>query len=419
MTKGLTTKRVAALKEPGRHKDGRDHPCLYLQITPAGVKSWLFRYQIGPRERWMGLGPLHTISLAEARVRARRYRQQLLDGIDPLDAKRKVAEAAAVAAFKDKTFEQVAAEYLKAHERDWGNAVHARQWEASLTQDCKAIAHLPIAAIDTSHILGVLRPIWDKKPTTASRTRGRIERVIAYAVAAKYRALGDGNPARWAGHLEELLADKTKAAKAKRERNGRKDHHHPALPYAELPAFMAELRARTSIAARALEFLIHVAARTQEATYARWDEVDADTWTVPGNRMKAGREHRVPLSSRSLDLLRALPREDGNPHLFVGTRQGAPLPIAAMADVLRAMRPGLTVHGFRSSFRTWAAEQTSYPTDVCEAALAHKTGNATEQAYQRGDLFEKRRKLMEAWSRYCSTKPVATGATVVALRKAR
>jgi integrase len=417
-------KKVARLKEPGRHKDGKDNPCLYLQITNAGVKSWLFRYQVGGkkgREHWMGLGPLHTVSLAEARVRARRARLQLLDGVDPLDAKRKAAEAAAVEAFKHKTFAEVAADYLKAHEADWGNAAHAAQWEASLMKDAKAIAHLPIAAIDTPHILEVLRPIWLKKPVTAQRTRGRIERVIAAAIASKYRKAEDGNPARWAGHLEELLADKTKAVKAKRESNG-KEHHHAAIPYAEVPAFLAELRQGSSIAGRALEFLILTAARSGEVIHARWDEIDEDskTWTVPASRMKAKKEHRVPLAPRVIELLRSLPREDDNPHLFVGSQPRSPLGKMTMFLALNAMRPGMTVHGFRSSFRDWAAEQTSFPHDVCEAALAHNVGSDTERAYKRTDLFDKRRKLMEAWSKYCTTKPAATGAgEVVPLRKAR
>jgi integrase len=420
---GLTTKRVARLAKAGRYIDGRDNPGLYLQITDAGVKSWLLRYQRGPRERWMGLGPLHTVSLAEARNRARKARLLLLDGIDPIDHKRRTAEASAVEAAKHKTFEEVAQAYLKAHDGDWKNARHAAQWEASLFKDAKAIAKLPISAIDTSHILEVLQPIWHKKPETASRTRGRIERVIAYAVAAQYRKREDGNPARWDGHLIELLGNKSAAARAKRERSGNHNGgHHAALPYAELPAFMAELRRRPGIAARALEFTILTAARTGEAIGARRDEIDLKEklWTVPASRMKMGKEHRVPLSDRALEILRSLPREDGNPYVFVGSKKGASLSTMAMLELARRMRPGLTVHGFRSTFRDWTAERTATPHEVAEMALAHTVASKVEAAYRRGDLFDKRRKLMTDWARYFATKPAAdTGGTVVALRKAR
>jgi integrase len=421
--KGLTTKRVAALTEPGRHIDNAKNPGLYLQITDAGVKSFLFRYQRGPRERWMGLGPLHTVSLAEARIRARAARLKLLDGIDPLDHKRRTAEASAVEAAKHKTFEEVARAYLKAHDEDWKNAKHARQWEASLFKDCKAIANLPVAAIDTSHVMEVLQPIWRKKPETASRTRARIERVLAFAVAAQYRKREDGNPARWDGHLQELLGKKSAAARAKRQRSGKDNGgHHVALPYAELPAFMVELRKRNGIGARALEFTILTAARTGETVGARWDEIELKEklWIVPANRIKMGKEHRVPLSDRALELLRALPREDGNPYLFVGARKGTPLSLTALLPVVKDMRPGLTVHGFRSTFKDWVSDRTHYPREVSEMALAHAIPDKVEAAYRRGELLDKRRKLMEAWAEYTMTKPVAaTGETVVPMRKAR
>jgi integrase len=386
------------------------------------VKSWLLRYELHGRERWHGLGALHTFSLREARERARKARQLIQDGIDPIDHRNAAAEASAVEAAKNKTFAVVAKEYLEAHDGDWGNAKHAGQWEASLTRDCKAIAHLPIGAIDTSHILSVLTPIWRTKPETASRTRSRIERVIAYAVAAQYRKREDGNPARWDGHLQELLGKKSKAQKAKRVRSGKIDHHLPALPYKELPGFMAELRERESISARALEFTILTAARTGEIVGGPWDEIDleAKTWTIPADRMKAAREHRIPLSARALEILRSLPREHGNPHLFVGGRKRAPISTMGMLRLLKEMRPGLTVHGFRSTFRDWAAERTNYAREVCEMALAHQIPSAVEAAYRRGDLFEKRSRLMSDWSRYCSTKPAPVVAdNVRPLRKAR
>jgi integrase len=415
----LTALRVDRLKKAGRYGDGHN---LYLQITPAGVKSWLLRFEQHGRERWHGLGPLHTISLAEARQRARAARQLLLDGIDPIDHRNRTAEANAVDAAKHKTFDEVAKAYLKAHDGDWKNAKHAAQWEASLFKDCRAISHLPIAAIDTAHVLEVLQPIWHKKPETASRTRARIERVIAFATAAQYRKREDGNPARWDGHLQELLGKKSAAARAKRQRSG-KDAHHVALPYAELPAFTAELRKRPGLSARALEFTILTAARTSETVEAVWDEIDLreKLWTVPANRIKMGKEHRVPLSDRTLELLRGLPREDGNPYLFVGGRKGTSLGNTALLQLLKDMRPTLTVHGFRSTFRDWAAERTAYPREVAEKALAHAIPDAVERAYRRGDLFDKRRALMEAWAKYCSPKPVerADEDVVRPLRKVR
>jgi integrase len=412
---GLTVKGIAKLTKARRYRDGRDHPGLYLQITPAGVRSWLLRFERNGRERFMGLGPLHTVSLSEARVRARAARLKLLDGIDPIDHRKKAAEASAVEAAKHKTFAEVAGAYLEAHARDWTNAKHARQWQTSLTKDCKAIANLPIAAIDTAHILEVLRPIWHRKPETASRTRARIERVIAYAVAAQYRKRTDANPARWDGHLQELLGKKSAVKRAKRERTG-KDGHLPAMPYAEVPGFLAELRQRPGIAARALEFTILTAGRSGEVLGGRWDEVDleAGTWTVPAGRMKEGVEHRVPLSSRAREILQAVPREANNPYLFIGQKRGAPLAHMGMLKLLAGS--GVTVHGFRSSFRDWCAERTNYPREVAEMALAHTIPDAVERAYRRGDLFEKRRQLMTQWARYCSSSPVA-GEVVVSMRR--
>jgi integrase len=409
----LTSKRIEKLTEPGKYGDGHG---LYLQINANGAKSWLLRFERGGRERGMGLGPLHTFTLKEARQRARTARQQLADGIDPIDHRRKEAEARAVDAAKHKTFAEVADAYLKAHDGDWGNAKHVKQWETSLTKDCKAIANVPIAAIDTSHVLEVLQPIWRVKPETASRTRGRIERVLAYAVAAKYRKREDGNPARWDGHLKELLGKKSAAQRAKRERMGRPGNH-AAMPYAELPAFMMEVRKRDGTPARALEFLILTAARSGEVLGATWDEFDLQTkvWTIPASRMKAGKEHRFPLSDRAIEILHALPREEDNPYVFVGNKKGAGLSVRIMADLLKRISPTVTVHGFRSSFRDWTAEKTIFPHEVCEQALAHTIKNKAEAAYRRSDLFEKRRKLMEAWTKYCASKPVDDDAKVVAL----
>jgi integrase len=417
----FTVKGVARLSAPGRYRDAPDHPGLHLQITPPGVKSWILRYQRNGRERWHGLGPFHTVGLAQARERARAARLLLLDGIDPIDHRRQTHEASALEAAKHKTFGEVAQAYLAAHDKDWKNPKHVKQWQASFTQHCKPIAHLPIAAIDTAHILEVLAPIWHRTPETASRIRARIERVIAYAIAAKYRERADGNPAQWDGHLKELLGSKSGAQRAKRERSGT-DGHHSALPYAELPDFMRELRDRSSIAARALEFAILSAARTAEITGAQWTEIDLDarTWTVPAERMKAGKRHVVPLSERALTILQTLPREHGNTHVFIGGRARAPLSNKMMLELLKGLRPATTVHGCRSSFKDWCSERTNFPREVSEMALAHAVGDKVEAAYRRGDLFEKRRQLMAAWARYCEQPPSsqATG-DVVTLRGAR
>ena len=416
-TVGRLQARQVANAKPRGGLDGSllaDGGNLYLQLTRGDAnhirRSWLFRYQRNERRREMGLGALHTRSLKEAREEAKRLRQLLLEGIDPLEHRRKDIEGRAVASAKNKTFAEVAAAYLSAHRNDWKNPKHVTQWENSLTKDAKAIANLPVAAIDTSHVLEVLEPIWRRKPETASRTRGRIERVLAFAIVAKYRKREDGNPARWDGHLEELLGSKAKAQAAKRERAG-KSGHHPALPYKDAPEFMAQLRGLSSPSARALEFTILTAARTNETRGAKWSEFDREerVWTVPAGRMKMGKEHRVPLCDRAIAILKALPRD--------GTRVFA-LSDMAMLMCLRGLRPGLSVHGFRSSFMDWAHEQTAFPKVVIDQALAHSIGDKVEASYRRGDLFDKRKKLMAAWSEHCSRKPVATGATVTPLRKA-
>lgn len=284
---------------------------LLLQVTRGEAehirRSWVFRYELNGRRREAGLGPLHTRGLAEAREEAKRLRLLLLDGIDPLDQRRRAAEERAVEAAKDKTFAQVAAAYLDAHGDDWRNAKHAAQWRTSLTHDAKAIAHLPVAAIGTEHVLDVLKPIWRVKPETASRTRGRIERVLAYAIAAGYRKREDGNPARWDGHLQELLGSKAKALKAKRERTGRSGHH-AALPYQAMPEFMAELRQLDSLSGCALEFTILTVARTGETIGATWAEFDLDAaiWTVPPRSHEGGaRAQDRAAQARHRDIARA------------------------------------------------------------------------------------------------------------------
>jgi integrase len=385
---------------------------LYLQLTRGDGghirRSWLFRYELNGRRREAGLGPLHTRGLAEARAEAKRLRQLLLDGIDPLEHRRKGIEARAVQASKDKTFGQVAGEYLKAHQDDWQNRKHARQWQASLMVEARALRDLPVAAIDTAHILSVLQPIWPVKPETASRTRARIERVLAFAVAAQYRRREDGNPARWDGHLQELLGAKGKAKKAKHERTGQAAHR-PALPYKEAAGFMATLRGVNSLPARALEFTVLTAARRGEVIGACWSEfnLQENIWNVPAGRTKTSKAHRVPLCDQAVAILRALPR-DGGDRVF-------PLGDKAMQRLLHGLRPGVVPHGFRSTFMDWAHEQTAFPKTVIDMALAHAIGDRVEASYRRGDLFERRTQLMKAWADYCD-QPAAVGATVTPLR---
>jgi integrase len=413
----LTAKRVERAKAPGRLHDGHG---LYLQVVNANNKSWLLRFERDGRERWYGLGPLHTFNLKEARERARDARQLLHNGIDPIDHRK--AQRAALAAAKAKaiTFREAAQRYFDQHEGKWRNAKHRQQFLSTLKAYAyPVLGNMAVADIDTGLVLKVLEqkvgaergypagPLWQARPETASRLRGRIEVVLDWAGVRGYRS-GD-NPARWKGHLAEVLPARGQVAKV---------DHHAALPYAELPAFMMALRKREGVATKALEFAILVAARTSEVIGAQWDEIDLDaaTWVIPGGRMKGGRQHTVPLSKHAIELLRELPTEEDNHHVFVGPRAGSGLSNMAMTAALRRMGyRHVTVHGFRSSFRDWAAERTDYPNHVVEMALAHAVGDKVEAAYRRGDLLAKRRQLAEAWARFCAA-PVVTGKTVVSIR---
>jgi integrase len=404
---GLTIKRIARIKRPGRYADG-DRSGLYLQVTNTGVKSWLFIYQRGPRVRYMGLGPLHTINLAEARERARRARQQLLDGIDPLEARKAERSAAAAAAARALTFAEAARRYFDAHEKLWTNSKHRDQFLSSLQRYAfPQLGARDVATIDTASVLRVIEPIWSEKVITADRVRGRIENILDWATVRGHRS-GD-NPARWKGHLSEVLPARSAMARPV---------HHPALNYAEIAHFMTALRERPGSAARALEFTILTAARTGAVIGAQWDEIDLAkaTWKIPAGRMKASREHRVPLSSIAIKLLKELYREQDNRHVFIGAQKGSGLSDMAMAVVLRRMSVPVTVHGFRSTFSDWAHERTAYSNHEIELSLAHSIGTAVEQAYRRGDLFDKRRKLMEDWGRFCSAPAAPPGAEVVPLR---
>jgi integrase len=397
----LTVKRIAKLTEAGRYSDGGN---LFLQVTPTGGKSWLFRYQLRGRERALGLGPLRDFTLDEARSRARRARQQLRDGVDPLEARKAERAAQALESAKAKTFEQAAKEYFDGHESQWTNAHYRQKFLSSLGMYAfPKIGKLPVSAIDTGLVLKVVEPIWNTKPHTADRVRGRIENILEWAKVRGLR-VGD-NPAKWAGHLEEALPAKTRVTE-----------HHRALPYADVPAFVAKLANQRGVAPKAMEFLILTAARSGEAIGARWDEIDFDKklWTIPAERMKEKKEHRVPLTDRALAILKELPREGD--FAFIGSRKNMPLGKNSFLKLIWAMnREDITVHGFRSSFRDWAGEMTAFPADICEVALAHAVGGKVQTTYQRGDLLEKRRKLMEAWAAFCGMPK--RGATVTPIRR--
>jgi integrase len=400
------TRRLSAVAvrnaKPGLHPDGGN---LYLQVAESGARSWLFRFGRGGRERWMGLGAVHTISLAQAREDATKCRALLRDGVDPIEAKRARRAQTALAQVSGTTFADCAARLISSHESSWRNAKHRAQWISTLsTYAFPVMGAVAVQAIDTALVLKVLEPIWNDKPETASRLRGRIESVLDWAKARGYRN-GD-NPARWRGHLDHLLPAPSKVRKVK---------HHAALPYADVGKFMDELRGREGIAARALEFCILTAARTGEVTGARWSEIDlaAKTWTIAGDRMKSSREHRVPLSAAAIATLGT--NGAGDDPVFPGAG-GKPLGPLQMAKVLRRMGRDVTVHGFRSTFTDWASEHTNYPRHVVEMALAHAIGDKVEAAYRRGDLFETRRRLMDAWGQFCAT--ARDSAKVVPIGKA-
>jgi integrase len=390
----LTALKVDKAKRPGMYGDGGG---LYLRVTDDGARNWVFRFMLNGRPRWMGMGPLHTVNLAEARKRAGEHRLRRHDGIDPIEARRAERLQARLDTAKAITFKECADNYIKAHRAGWRNAKHADQWKATLATYAEPVmGNLSVQAIDTALVLKTLESIWTTKPETAGRVRGRIEAVLDWAAAREYRQ-GE-NPARWRGHLDKLLPARAKV---------RKVEHHAALPYAELPDFLVALREQEGIAARALEFAILTAARTGEAIFARWSEFDllGKTWTIPAERMKAGREHRGPLSLRALAILEEMQahRHADNGFVFPGGKPGKPLSNMAFLMLLRRLdRNDLTAHGFRSSFRDWAAERTNFPAEVAEMALAHTVSDKTVAAYNRSDLFERRRRLMQQWATFCT-----------------
>jgi integrase len=388
----LTALAVSRANAPGLYGDGGG---LYLKVKERGTKSWILRYEVNGRSHALGLGPLHTISLAEARVRAADTRRQILDGGNPVLDKRAAKVQAEVEAAKARTFDDVAREYIDSHKAGWKNAKHADQWHATLaTYVTPVFGHLPVAAIDTALVLAALRPIWSTKPETAARVRGRIEAVLDFAKVLHYRT-GE-NPARWKGNLEHALPKRSDVAPVE---------HHAALPYKDIAAFVAELRERDGIAARALEFLILTATRTSETLNATWDEFDLENriWTIPPERMKSKKEHRVPLSDPAVAILRDIPRV--GEFVFPGLHRGKALSNMALLTVLRRMGRGdLTTHGFRSTFRDWGSDVASFPNELLEMALAHRVPDATERAYRRSDMFQKRVQVMQAWAAYCEAK---------------
>jgi integrase len=391
----LSDLKVRTLKKPGRHADGNN---LYLSISkpPAFGRRWVFLYRWKGKPTELGIGSARVVTLKDARDQAIEWRRLLAKGINPKDDKGKKDGA---------TFEECTKELIEKLRPSWRSPKSEKAWELTLGKYAVSIQRHPVADITTDDVLRVLSPIWKSNPETANRMRGRIEMVLDAAKAQGLR-FGD-NPARWKGHLEHVLRKPEATSRG----------HHAAMEYADVASFIADLRVQNSTTALALEFTILTAARSGEVLGARWDEFDLDrgVWTVPAKRMKANREHRVPLSERALAIVRTMRELRSSEHVFSGQSGTNPMSVTAFGRLLKRMKvEGATVHGFRSTFRDWAGEVSSFPHDVCEAALAHAIGSKTERAYRRGDLFEKRRLLMAAWGAYCDTPT----ANVVQLRRA-
>jgi integrase len=404
----LTALKVARLVEAGIYADGDG---LYLQVSGQKAKSWIYRYMFRGKSREMGLGSVRAVTLLEARRKAAECWRLRSDGVDPIEAKKSEQARAALKAAKSLTFKEAAAAYIKTHSVGWRNAKHAAQWKSTLATHAEPVlGGVAVQAIDTALVLKVLQPIWLDIPETAGRLRGRIGAVLDWATAQGFR-IGE-NPARWQGHLANLLPAQSKVHAVK---------HHAALPFDQLFDFITALRKYEGVAARALEFTLLTAARTTETIGVTWDEFDLGNkvWTIPAKRMKGGRDHRVPLSEPVMEITKEMKKfgDEAGGFVFRGGRKGKPLSNMAMMEVLRRMDRGdLTVHGFRSTFRDWASECTDFPGEVVEMALAHAVSNKVEAAYRRGDLFEKRRSLMADWARYAATSKSVLN-TVVSLRR--
>jgi integrase len=397
----LSVRTIQTKKLPGLYGDGGG---LYLQIAKTGTQTWIFRYQspITKKLRYMGLGAIHAVGLPDAREKATVQRGLLSSGLDPITARKEEMQRKATEAAKAVTFAQCAKSYIESHRAGWSNEKHAEQWENTIRDYCEpVIGSLPVQDVDTGLVLRILEPIWASKPETASRLRGRIENILDWAKARGYRS-GE-NPARWRGHLNQLLPTLAKKGRVV---------HHKAMPFSEVPGFVSKLRTLTGTPARCLEFTILNVSRTNEAIKATPEEFDLDnaTWAIPASRMKAKKVHRVPLSPRAVEIVQEMLKLKKD-WVFPSTHKGKHISNMTMLSLLERMEIVVTVHGFRSSFRDWAAERTNFPHEVCEMALAHTIANAAEAAYRRGDLFEKRRKLMEAWADFLYT-PRLEGAVI-------
>ena len=398
----LTAKAAETISKPGRHSDGGG---LYLSISAEGRRRWVFLYTWRGKHREAGLGSASKggVSLKAAREKAAEGRALVKAGVDPL-AEWNKADPEEVP-----TFGKVADDFLETHKGGWRNDKHKAQWVMTLTRYCEPIRNTPADAIDTDAVLSVLKPLWTRAPETASRLRGRIEQILDAAKARGFIGRNEANPARWRGHLDKLLPKRAKLTRG----------HHSAMPYSQLSAFVASLRERPTTAARALEFCILTAARSGEALAARWEEIDfsGKIWTVPPARTKAAREHRVPLSDHALAILEEMKAGRTSDYVFPGRLPGRPLSGMAFEMLLRRIGSPYTAHGFRSAFRDWAGNETHFPRELAEAALAHVVGDKAEQAYRRSDALEKRRKLMDAWDAYCEPREVGD-ANIVSLRRA-
>lgn len=404
--KELSATEVRRLNKAGCHAVG-GAPGLMLQVTDAGGKSWLLRTMVGNRRREIGLGGFPGVTLAQAREKAREMKELVRQGVDPVEQRRAARAALEASSAANLTFKEAAEKFLASKTVEFRNAKHAAQWGATLaTYAYPTIGKLPVAAVELAHVVKVLEPIWQTKTETATRLRGRIESVLSWATVSGFRK-GD-NPARWKGNLDAVLPKPTKLKNVK---------HHAALSWRDVGDFMVGLRKREGTAAKALEFLILTAARSGEIRGATWDEIDleARTWTIPAERMKAGKEHVTPLCDDAVRLLKDLPRMGDNNLIFPAPR-GGQLSDMTIAAVMKRMKVDATPHGFRSTFRDWTAEATSYPNEVCEMALAHTIGDKVEAAYRRGDLFEKRSNLMTDWCTFVNRPSVKRG-EIIPMRK--
>lgn len=385
----LSALEVRRIKIPGRHAVG-GVPGLLLVVQASGSKSWMLRSTIGGKRRSMGLGSFPEVSLQRAREKAREAKDLIESGVDPVEEKQRLKRELSKQS-RSMTFEEAAEQFYKKKRPEFRSQKHAQNWISSvITHANPIIGNKPVEEIDLQDILSVLKPLWTEKTETATRLRQRLEGILNWATVSGYR-VGD-NPARWAGHLDAILPKPAKIKKVK---------HFPALPWREMGSFMVELRKREGMAARCLEFSILTACRSGEARFTTWDEIDfmSKTWTIPGDRMKSGKEHRVPLSEDAIYLLKDLPRFEGVPYVFASS-QGKPLSDMSVSAVCRRMGVEAVPHGFRSTFRDWCAESTNFPREVAEMALAHSVGNAVEAAYRRGDLLQKRVALMDSWARF-------------------